>query len=119
MLIDTILTQFMSADWFKYVNFLMSKTTITQKDRRIRVKQFTKNTRLTDFTSDILLEENGRKLMLNGPARQTESESEHLLSQYKFARKLVLRCTVTNRTNNRLINTATKAKNIPNTHSIL
>ena len=32
-----------------------------------------------------------------------QSESEYLLSQYKFTRKFVLRCTVRNRINNRLI----------------
>ena len=31
------------------------------------------------------------------------SESEYLLSQYKFTRKFVLRCTVGDRINNRLI----------------
>ena len=33
----------------------------------------------------------------------SESESEYLLSQYKFTRKFVLRCTVSDIINNRLI----------------
>ena len=49
--------------------------------------------------------------MLNVPANQTESESEYLLSQYKFTRKLVFQRTATNRINNRLINTATNRIN--------
>ena len=36
-------------------------------------------------------------------ASSLESESEYLLSQYKFTRKYVLHCTVGNRINNRLI----------------
>ena len=50
-------------------------------------------------------------------AAVSESESEYLLSQYKFTGTFVLRCTVT--INNRLINTATKAKKTPNIHNIL
>ena len=50
---------------------------------------------------------------------QQKSESEYLLSQYKFKRKFVLRCAVTNRINSRLINTATKSKNTPNAHNVL
>ena len=46
------------------------------------------------------------------------SESDYLLSQYRFTRKLVLRCTVTNTINNRLIKAATKVKNT-NTRNVL
>ena len=48
-----------------------------------------------------------------------ESESESLLTQYKFTKKFVLRRTVTNIINDRLIIKATKAKNTLNTHSVL
>ena len=34
---------------------------------------------------------------------ESESESAYLLSQYKFTRKYVLRCTAENRINNRLL----------------
>ena len=46
-----------------------------------------------------------------------ESESDYLLSQYKFTRKFVLRCTVRNRINNRLINTAQQRLKTHQTHT--
>ena len=41
---------------------------------------------------------------------ESESEPEDLLSQYRFTRKIVLWYRVTNRINNRLINTALRLK---------
>ena len=48
-----------------------------------------------------------------------ESESESLLSQYKFTRKFVLWCTVTNRINSRQIKTPTKAKKTLDTRHVI
>ena len=75
--------------------------------------------RRTMWGSD-LMKERACFLFLFKLAAVSESESEYLLSQYKFTGKFVLRCTgykftgtslrCTVTINNRLINTATKAQ---------
>ena len=51
------------------------------------------------------------------PCLESESESEYLLSQYKFTKKFVLRCTARKRINNRLINTAQQRLKTHQTHT--
>ena len=46
---------------------------------------------------------------------KSESESEYLLSQYKFTRKFFLRCTVADKINNNILTRLQRLKNTRNT----